>query len=64
MKMIEPYNIQEMGHNTQKSIQLMVEAEKRSYADRSEFLGDPDFVQVPLNILLDSAYINKKNEQF
>ena len=64
MKMIEPYNIQEMGHNTQKSIQLMVEAEKRSYADRSEFLGDPDFVQVPLNILLDSAYINKKMSSF
>ena len=64
MKMIEPYNIKDMGHNTQKSIQLMVEAEKRSYADRSEFLGDPDFVQVPLNILLDSVYIKTKMSGF
>ena len=64
MKMIEPYDIKTMGHNTQKSIQLMVEAERRSYADRSEFLGDPDFVDVPLNILLDSLYIKKKMSSF
>ena len=64
MKMIEPYDIKTMGHNTQKSIQLMVEAERRSYADRSEFLGDPDFVDVPLNIVLDSLYINKKMSSF
>ena len=42
----------------------MVEAERRSYADRSEFLGDPDFVDVPLNIVLDSLYINKKMSSF
>lgn len=64
MKMIEPYDIKTMGHNTQKSIQLMVEAERRSYADRSEFLGDPDFVDVPLNVVLDSLYINKKMSSF
>ena len=64
MKMIEPYDIQGMGHNTQKSIQLMVEAERRSYADRSEFLGDPDFVKVPLNILLDTVYISNKMSNF
>ena len=64
MKMIEPYDIKAMGHNTQKSIQLMVEAERRSYADRSEFLGDPDFVDVPLNIVLDSLYIQKKMSSF
>ncbi len=64
MKMIEPYNISDLGHNTQKSIQLMVEAERRSYADRSEFLGDPDFIDVPLDILLDSIYINEKMKSF
>ena len=42
----------------------MVEAERRSYADRSEFLGDPDFVNVPLNVVLDSLYINKKMSSF
>ena len=42
----------------------MVEAERRSYADRSEYLGDPDFVEVPTQILLDSLYINKKMESF
>ena len=64
MKMVEPFDIKTLGHNTQKSIQLMVEAERRSYADRSEFLGDPDFVDVPLKILLDSLYINKKMKSF
>jgi len=64
MKMVEQYDLKSLGHNSQKSIQLMVEAERRSYADRSEYLGDPDFVEVPTQILLDSLYINKKMESF
>jgi gamma-glutamyltranspeptidase/glutathione hydrolase len=64
MKMVEQYDLKSLGHNSQKSIQLMVEAERRSYADRSEYLGDPDFIEVPTQILLDSLYINKKMESF
>ncbi len=63
-KMIEPYEIGQYDHNSLKSIQLMVEAERRSYADRSEYLGDPDFVDVPVNSLLDSVYLRDRMINF
>jgi hypothetical protein len=47
-KMIEPYNLSEMGHNSE-TIQLITEAERRAYADRNSFLGDPDFVKLSVN---------------
>jgi len=46
MKMIEPMNIAGMRFQTPESVQLMTEVERRAYADRAEFLGDPDFVKV------------------
>ncbi len=64
LKMIEPFDIKKYGHNSVKSIQLMVEAERRSYADRSEYLGDPDFYNIPQNGLIDSLYLNKRMESF
>ncbi|MGI9435562.1 MAG: gamma-glutamyltransferase [Geminicoccaceae bacterium] len=44
------------GHNSADSIHMMAEAMKRAYADRSEFLGDPDFVDVPIDALTSKAY--------
>lgn len=44
------------GHNTAKSIHLLAEVMKRAYADRSKYLGDPDFVDVPLKELLSTSY--------
>jgi gamma-glutamyltranspeptidase/glutathione hydrolase len=41
--MIEPYNLKELGLHSWESVHLMVEAEKRAFADRAEFSGDPDF---------------------
>ena len=64
LEMIEPFEINKYGHNSVKSIQLMVEAERRSYADRSEYLGDPDFVDIPQNELLDSIYLNNRMDNF
>ena len=63
-KMIEPYEISQYDHNSLESIQLMIEAERRSYADRSEYLGDPDFVHVPVNSLLDSVYLRNRMINF
>ena len=64
LKMIEPFDIKKYGHNSMESIQVMIEAERRSYADRTEYLGDPDFVNIPQNELLDSLYLNKRMSDF
>ncbi|QQX75928.1 MULTISPECIES: gamma-glutamyltransferase [Aequorivita] len=64
LKMVEPYPVSEYGHNSTKYIQLLVEAEKRAYADRSEYLGDPDFVDIPVDSLLSENYLLKRMENF
>jgi gamma-glutamyltranspeptidase/glutathione hydrolase len=64
MKMIEPFDLSEMGHNSVKAIQVITEAERRAYADRNSFLGDPDFVKLPVNELLDSIYIKNRMSDF
>lgn len=64
LKMIEPYPVSEYGHNSTKYIQLLVEAEKRAYADRSEYLGDPDFIDIPVDSLLSENYLLKRMENF
>lgn len=64
MKMLAPYDLAKMGHNNEKSIQLIVEAERRAYADRSQFLGDPDFVKIPINGLLSDSYLKERMSSF
>ncbi|UCD60127.1 MAG: gamma-glutamyltransferase [Flavobacteriaceae bacterium] len=63
-KMIEPYDISDFGHNSAKSIQLFTEAARRAYADRNFFLGDPDFVVIPLDVLLSKEYLKGRMEGF
>ncbi|TPG31843.1 gamma-glutamyltransferase [Flavobacterium pectinovorum] len=64
MKMIAPYDLSKMGHNSEESIQVIVEAERRAYADRSQFLGDPDFVKIPINALLADSYLKERMSNF
>lgn len=64
MNAIEPFNLKEFGHNTTKSIQVITEAERRAYADRSFFLGDPDFVSIPQKELISKAYSQKRMKNF
>jgi gamma-glutamyltranspeptidase/glutathione hydrolase len=64
MKMIEPFNLAEMGHNSMKAIQVITEAERRAYADRNYFLGDPDFVKLPMKELQDSTYLKNRMNNF
>ncbi len=61
---IEPYDLVKSGHNTAKTIQIITEAERRAYADRNYFLGDPDFVTIPSERLLDKAYAKKRMQDF
>lgn len=62
--MMEPYNVRKMGHNSAKNIQLFSEASRRAYADRNYFLGDPDFVRIPKETLLNKKYLNKRMSGF
>ena len=64
LKMIENYNLNELGHNSELYIQLLIEAEKLSFADRSKYLGDPDFNYIPTNELLDSDYLKSRFKSF
>ena len=64
MKMIEPFSVKEYGHNSLKYIQLLTEAQRRSYADRSEFLGDPDFVSIPQSKLISTNYLKSRMNNF
>ncbi|MAW93822.1 MAG: gamma-glutamyltransferase [Leeuwenhoekiella sp.] len=63
-KMIEPYELSEFGHNSLKSIQVITEAERRAYADRSFFLGDPDFNDIPIETLISAQYAAQRMENF
>jgi len=63
-KMIEAYDLKSFGHNSLKSIQLITEASRRSYADRSHFLGDPDFIDIPIDTLLSKEYLTQRMSNF
>jgi gamma-glutamyltranspeptidase/glutathione hydrolase len=60
LTMIEPFNIQKMGFQTPESVQLMIEVERRAYADRAAHIGDPDFYKVPQKTLLSSTYLKNR----
>ncbi len=64
MKAIEPYDIHTYGHNSVKTIQTITEAERRAYADRSHFLGDPDFVKIPIKKLISEEYATQRMANF
>ena len=64
LKMMEPYDLSSMGQHSAKSIQLFTEAARRAYADRNYFLGDPDFVSIPIESLLDEAYLQARMQDF
>jgi len=64
LKSIEHFNLNKFGHNSVKTIQVLAEAERRAYADRSYYLGDPDFVIVPQKRLISDAYLKNRMIDF
>lgn len=56
LNVLEPYNLKEMGHNSSAFIHLFAEACNRYYADRAYFMGDPDFIDIPVAGLTSPAY--------
>ncbi|WP_253273033.1 gamma-glutamyltransferase [Halomonas sp. PR-M31] len=63
LNILESYNIGEMGFNSARTIHVMAEAMKRAYADRSEYLGDTDFVEVPLKGITSKGYADELRSQ-
>ncbi len=64
LKMTERYPLNKYGFQTKKSVQLMIEAERRAYADRAAFMGDPDFFKVPVKTLMSDAYLTKRMSDY
>ena len=60
MGMVQKYPLSKWGVTSDSTVQLMIESERRVFADRAKWLGDPDFVQVPIGPLLDSTYIKNR----
>ena len=56
LQTLEPYNLTQLGYHTPAAVALVTEAERRAYADRATYLGDPDFGRVPVAQLLANNY--------
>ncbi|MEJ5062066.1 gamma-glutamyltransferase [Erwinia sp. MYb375] len=63
LNILENFDLAKMGFGSADAIQVMAEAEKYAYADRSEYLGDPDFVKVPWQALTSKAYAKSLAQQ-
>ncbi|WP_047414841.1 gamma-glutamyltransferase [Cellulophaga sp. Hel_I_12] len=63
-KMIEPYDLATLGHNSEKTIQVLTESFRRAYADRNYYLGDPDFVEIPSEQILNDTYLTERMSDF
>ncbi|NND67161.1 MAG: gamma-glutamyltransferase [Halioglobus sp.] len=59
LNILEGYDLQSLGHNSAAYAHYLAEAMKLAYADRSEYLGDPDFAPVPVAELTDKAYAHR-----
>lgn len=64
LRLVEPYPVKKWGWNTDSTVQVMIEAERRVYADRAKFLGDPDFVKIPMRELVSYDYLKSRWADF
>ena len=64
LKTVEKYPLKKWGWNSVRTAHLMTEAERRAYADRAVYLGDPDFVKVPVEEMTSDTYLLQRMETF
>lgn len=64
LKMLDSYDLASLGFQSMESVHLMVEVERRAYADRSMHLGDMDFWDVPADGLMNSNYLTNRMTDF
>lgn len=60
LNMLEGYDIRGMGANSSAKFHVLAEAMRRSFADRAEYMGDPDFADVPVTQLIDKKYAERR----
>lgn len=64
LKMISKYPVGSYGFQSAQAVQLMIEAERRAYADRAEHMGDPDFWKVPQKTLVSDGYLAERMKDY
>jgi gamma-glutamyltranspeptidase / glutathione hydrolase len=64
LNMLEPHNVKAMGHNSSAALHLYTEASRRAFADRAEYMADPDFADVPVSALIQKSYAAKRMDSF
>lgn len=64
LNMLEAYDLGELGWGSTETLHLMIEAQRRAYADRAQHLGDPDFYEVPSETLLSKTYARERFADF
>ncbi len=60
LNMLEKYDLRAMGYNSSEKYHVLTEVLRRAFADRAEFMGDPDFVSVPVETLISKSYAEKR----
>jgi gamma-glutamyltranspeptidase/glutathione hydrolase len=64
LNMLAPFDVAAMGYGSAARAHLLIEAERRAYADRAEHMGDPDFYPVPVERLIDASYARARFADF
>lgn len=62
LNMLEKYDLRKMGWASSEKYHVLAETLRRTFADRAEFMGDPDFAKVPTDVLIDKKYAAKRSE--
>jgi gamma-glutamyltranspeptidase/glutathione hydrolase len=60
LNMLEKYDLRKMGYNSAEKYHVLTEVLRRAFADRSEYMGDPDFTDVPVSTLIDKKYAERR----
>jgi gamma-glutamyltranspeptidase/glutathione hydrolase len=63
LNILEGYPLKDLGHNSAAYLHLLIESMKLAYADRSEYLGDPDFTPIPVTELTSKAYAKRQQQR-
>ena len=64
MKAIEDFDLTKIKHNSPEYVQLLTEIERRAFADRSDLMGDPDFMELPVYEFMDKDYVKERMSSF